>query len=122
MITQAYDLAYFDHRFSNKHLWIPIEKFLCSITILVLQVKILGDAVSLSLHLDPPNPRPAWLLIIWALQAIITSLRTCLPPSLLQSSPLTVLPPREDRGVLLEPKTGMSLLFKPPQPTPLSLE
>lgn len=117
MISQAYDLACFDHRFSNKHLWIPREKFLCSVTILVLQVKILGDV--LSLHLDPPNPRPAWLLlIIWGLHTIVTSLIDSLSSSvvsLLQSSPLTVLPPHEDRGVFLEPKTGMSVLcLNPP--------
>lgn len=74
---------------------------------------------SLSLHLDPPNPRPAWLLlIIWGLHTIVTSLIENLSSSvvsLLQSSPLTVLPPHEDRGVFLEHKTGMSVLcLNPP--------
>lgn len=73
---------------------------------------------SLSLHLDHPNPRPAWLLIIWGLHTIVTSLIENLSSSvvsLLQSSPLTVLPPHEDRGIFLEHKTDMSVLcLNPP--------
>lgn len=116
MITQLpwFGLLWTSYRFQQAFMD-PKREILCSITILVLQVKILGDALFLC-TLITPNPRPAWLLIIWGLHTYrhLSDWESAFLRFLLQSSPRTVFP-HEEWGSFWEHKTDMSVLcLNPP--------